>query len=56
MNKSKIQGGDRKVYILVKVNAVESGKNFLEAARHHTAEGGTNLAKTLLSFGFNYEK
>ena len=56
MNKSKIQGGDRKVYVLVKGNAVESGKNFLEAARRHTAEVATNLAKTLPNFGFNYDK
>ena len=56
MKKSKIQGGDRKDYVLVKRNAVESGTNFLDAVRRHTAEGGTNIAKTLLAFGFIYDK
>ena len=43
VKKAKIQGGDSKVYVLVKRSAVESGTNFLEASRRHTAERGTYL-------------
>jgi hypothetical protein len=56
MKKAIIQFGDSKVYVLVKSNALDSGTNFLEAARRHAAEGGTIIEKTLLTFGFNYDK
>jgi hypothetical protein len=56
VKKAKIEGGDSKVHVLVKSNAVEIGTNFLEAARLHTSEGGTIIAKTIWAFGFNYDK
>jgi hypothetical protein len=56
IKKSKIQGRDNTVYVLVKRNAVEAGTNFLEAAWRHTAAGGTIPAKTLWAFGFNSDR
>jgi hypothetical protein len=56
VKKTKTQGGNIQVYVLVKGNYMESGTNFLEAARCHTSEGSTVLAKPFSKFGFIYDK